>query len=73
MRKLEIPKEDFLAYAMYLGDRRRYRAGWKWVVFKVNYGEWADRSVRFKNGIEPQPQKPTDDFLQWVDEYQNKA
>ncbi len=72
MRKLDIPKKEFLAYTMYVSDRRSYKTTWRWVIFKVNYGEWVDKSVRFTNGVEVQPMKPTDEFIQWLDEYQNK-
>ena len=72
-RKLDIPKKDFLAYALYLDDRRNYEATWKWVIFKVNYGEWVNKSVRFTDGVEVQPKKPTKEFLQWLDEYQNRV
>ena len=72
-RRLDIPKKDFLAYAIYLADRRKYESTWKWVIFKVNYGEWVNKSVRFTDGVEVQPKEPTEEFLQWLDEYQKKA
>lgn len=72
MRKLDIPKKDFLAYAMYVGSDRKYKATWKWVMFKLNYGEWVDKSVRFTNGVEIKPKKPTAQFLQWIEEHQGR-
>lgn len=72
VRKLDIPKKDFLAFSKYVMNERGYRSGWQWVIFKVNYGEWVSRSVRFTDGVEVAPKKPTSEFLDWLCDYSYK-
>lgn len=72
MSKLNIPEKDFLAFAMHERKRRGYKSAWQWVLFKENYGVWVDKSVRFTDGVEVEPKEPTDEFLDWVYEYQSQ-
>lgn len=72
VRKLDIPKKDFLAFSKYVMNERGYKSGWQWVVFKANYGEWVSRSVRFTDGVEVEPKEPTKDYLDWLYDYNCK-
>ena len=70
MKKLDIPKKDFYAYARWVQGARRYKRNWAFVIFKANYGDWVDRATRFDDdGFEVLPQRPTEEFYTWLNDY----
>jgi hypothetical protein len=69
MEMLDLPKKEFYAYARYMQAERHYKSDWRFVIFKANYGVWVDRAVRFDDGIEVEPQAPSEEFVAWVDYY----
>ncbi len=58
-------KLDFIQQARWIQQERHYSSRWPYIVFKGYFGVWPGPLLK-----EGDPRPPTQEFLEWVDEYQ---
>lgn len=66
MSKLDIDEKTFHAYATYVQRERGYKNNWVFVIHKVHFDKWVSKQLRAENI----PQEPSQEFLDWLQEYQ---
>lgn len=66
MNKLDIDEKTFHAYATYVQRERGYKNNWVFVIHKVHFDKWVSKQLRAENI----PQEPSQEFLDWLQEYQ---
>ena len=67
MKIADLDKKTFYAYCLYTQRERGYKSNWAFVMVKSQFDEWVDKKMK----AETEAQKPTEDFLEWLEEYQS--
>lgn len=66
MNKLDIDEKTFHSYATYVQKERGYKNNWVFVIHKAHFDKWVSKQLRAENI----PQKPSQEFLNWLQDYQ---
>lgn len=70
MNKIDIDKQTFFSYALYIGRQRGYQKAWASMVFKANFGTSTVGKDIYHHTL---PQIPSQDFLEWFSLYEQKV